>query len=76
MSIDKAKELLGKSKKHEDIAIVGIACKFANAENQQEFWNNLLEGREFKRGFQERRLNYIKNISSSLYLLSFWEVYL
>ncbi|MEQ6103289.1 SDR family NAD(P)-dependent oxidoreductase [Staphylococcus saccharolyticus] len=66
MSIDKAKELLGEiQKKHEDIAIVGIACKFANAENQQEFWNNLLEGREFKRGFQERRLNYIKNISSS-----------
>ncbi|MGE7726583.1 SDR family NAD(P)-dependent oxidoreductase [Bacillus cereus] len=31
---------------NEDIAIIGVAGKFPEAENMDEFWNNLLEGRD------------------------------
>jgi hypothetical protein len=34
----------------DDIAIVGIACRFPGAKDYEEFWDNLMEGRS---GIQE-----------------------
>jgi len=36
-----------RSFKHEPIAIIGMACRFpGNADQTEEFWNNLLEGKD------------------------------
>ncbi|KGE17188.1 type I polyketide synthase [Paenibacillus wynnii] len=34
------------SEEAEDIAIVGLSCRFPGAESPEEFWNNLLEGKQ------------------------------
>lgn len=43
-----------------DIAIVGLACRFPNADNQFTFWNNIVSGYDFIRDYPEKRKKDIK----------------
>lgn len=49
------------------IAIIGIACKFPGANNKEEYWNNLVEGKETIKHFTDEELRAKEfNISSLL----------
>jgi len=39
-----------------DIAIVGMACKFPKADNKEQYWNNLINGRESISFFSDEEL--------------------
>lgn len=59
---DEAKELfrdfqshLRKDTQEQDIAVIGIAGKFPEAENLSEFWENLLQGRRCLGAFSKNR---------------------
>ena len=43
--------------KHCEFAIVGIACRFPGADNLEEFWANLLAGKETVRFFSDAELS-------------------
>ncbi|MDD4111511.1 MAG: amino acid adenylation domain-containing protein [Herbinix sp.] len=51
------KELSGNTKREneEDIAIIGLDCKFPDADDASEYWDNLINGRESIRKFPESR---------------------
>ncbi|MFZ5988511.1 MAG: SDR family NAD(P)-dependent oxidoreductase [Bacillota bacterium] len=52
-------------KEKEDIAIVGIGCRFPQASNAEEFWNLLVGGDDAVTGIPEdRRLNSNESLSS------------
>ena len=40
----------------EPIAVIGMGCRFPEAENTDAFWRNLKEGRESLRTFTEEEL--------------------
>ena len=48
-------ELLKNNNSKEDIAIIGVACKFPCAEDKDEFWNNIKAGRDCIIDFPEVR---------------------
>ncbi len=62
-----AKEMLLEVEKNkkEEVAIVGIACRFSNSADQEEYWKNLLEEKECKIDFPKDRLEYIRTISTN-----------
>jgi acyl transferase domain-containing protein len=39
------------------IAVVGMACRYPGADNIDEFWNNILEGRETIKRFSDEELS-------------------
>ncbi len=41
---------------HQDIAVIGIACRFPDAENTDAFWENILAGKESIKVFSEEEL--------------------
>ncbi len=41
-----------------DIAVVGISCKFPEADNLNEFYENLKQGKDSIRDIPESRLKY------------------
>jgi len=43
------------NKRSDDVAIIGIACRFPDAENKDEYWQNLSQGRNSIRPFPEAR---------------------
>ncbi len=53
-----------------DIAIIGISCRFASAENIDEYWNILVNGRDCIRTFPENRKKvnevFLKTIGNAL----------
>ncbi|WP_144687046.1 type I polyketide synthase [Acetivibrio clariflavus] len=60
MSVSDAKSMLMDIQKYsdnvtEDIAIIGMACRFPMADNTKEFWNNLVNGVESIRAFPDIR---------------------
>ncbi len=50
---------------HEDIAIIGMACKFPDADNSEEYWSNLKSGvnsiKEPSRQRRDQSSQYFKN---------------
>lgn len=52
----------------EDIAIIGIACKFPNAENQFELWNNIKN--KNNNGTKNEPLNNIDTFDTELFNIS------
>lgn len=46
----------------EDIAIVGMACRFPEADNKEQFWHNLAQGKNSIRPFPEKRKNQLAAI--------------
>lgn len=62
ISIENAKEMLGEISSAEKdtvkpgpIAIIGMAGKFPGADNRDEFWSNLIEGKDCVTEFPEKR---------------------
>lgn len=60
LSVSDAKSMLMDIQKYsdnvtEDIAIIGMACRFPMADNTKEFWNNLVNGVESIRAFPDIR---------------------
>lgn len=45
-----------------DIAIIGMALKFPNAENQEEYWKLICEGKDCISDFSEHRKNQLRDI--------------
>ncbi len=45
-----------KNRNMEDIAIVGMVCRFPDANNKEQFWQNLLAGKESVRPLSEQEL--------------------
>ncbi|MCG7495641.1 amino acid adenylation domain-containing protein [Vibrio sp. Of7-15] len=43
------------SKERQDVAIVGIACRFPEADNKEQFWQNILNARNSIRPFPAKR---------------------
>ena len=39
-----------------DVAIIGISAKFSNAANKDEFWNNLVSGKDCIKPFPRNRI--------------------
>lgn len=54
-----------------DIAIVGMECRFAGAEDKWSFWNQLLEDKQFIREFPQNRRKdisaHIENLNQSAF---------
>jgi polyketide synthase PksN len=48
----------GSSREIQDIAVVGLSCRFPGAENIQQYWNMLSEGRCAIRNIPEERWGY------------------
>ncbi len=44
-----------------NIAIVGIACRFPQAKNKEEFWEKLCQGKELIDFFSENELTEVGN---------------
>ncbi len=57
IALNLLKELntINEEKKSMDIAIIGIACKYPNAKNKDEFWSNITNGVNSVRKFPEER---------------------
>ncbi len=47
---------------NQDIAIVGMACRFPEADNKEQFWNNLAQGKNSIRPFPEKRREQLTSI--------------
>lgn len=66
LSPEEAKQLLmemkSQSKAKEDIAVIGISCRLPNAENTEEYWNNLMNALDCKVPYQKEMVDYIKPI--------------
>lgn len=60
---DSAKQMLlevngtESQKKHKDMAIIGLACRLPGADNPEEFWNNMKNGKNCVGKFPQERLN-------------------
>ncbi len=35
------------SPNNDKIAVIGMACRFPGAKNLKEYWNNLIEGKDY-----------------------------
>ena len=46
--------------KTQDIAIIGIACRFPGAKNYQEYWQNLISGKDTVSEIPEERWDWQK----------------
>ena len=59
LSKQQAADFLNELKKENtsraDIAIIGLSCRFPEAENKREFWKNLAEGKSSIRSFPRNR---------------------
>jgi hypothetical protein len=53
MSSSKSSSIVGTTR--DDIAIVGMACKFPCADTPQAFWDNLVQGRSSVREIDDSR---------------------
>jgi acyl carrier protein len=42
--------------RHEDVAVIGMACRFPDAENLEEFWQNIMDGKESITFFEDDEL--------------------
>lgn len=61
-----------KSVSKKDVAIVGISCKIAEADNIDDYWNGLISSKDYIRKIPENRkfdmdnfMNYYKNFNSN-----------
>lgn len=59
-SFDDATEAVMKEEadgiRNEDVAVIGMACRFPDAYNIGEFWNNIMDGKECIRSFDDKEL--------------------
>ncbi|WP_191559491.1 condensation domain-containing protein [Metabacillus idriensis] len=51
-------------KNHKDIAIIGVACRFPQANNKDEYWTNLVNGYDAIREFPESRMKRVRQYLS------------
>lgn len=49
-----------------DIAVIGISCKFAQANNKEEYWHILENGKSCIRAFPENRKNQINSYAAAI----------
>lgn len=42
--------------RNEDVAVIGMACRFPDADNIEEFWQNIMDGKESIRIFDDKEL--------------------
>ncbi|WP_232035849.1 SDR family NAD(P)-dependent oxidoreductase [Methylomusa anaerophila] len=55
-----------RSSKPQDIAVIGLACRFPGANSLEEYWQLLAEGRSAIRSVPEERWGYLNNFSAGL----------
>lgn len=70
LDVDRAKEFIraiGEPARERDepVAVVGLACRFPGAANKDEFWRNLVEGRESIGEFPPSRLADLRRVEGS-----------
>lgn len=67
LPLEKAKKMLIelKDNKNDDIAIVGMACKFSKTKDIEAYWENLLGMEECRVEFPKERLEFIRSISTN-----------
>lgn len=53
--------------KNEDIAIIGMGAKFPDANNIDDYWNNLKEGKNLIGGIPETRKKDVLDMASKVY---------
>ena len=58
-------------KQHKDIAIIGLACRLPCADNAEEFWNNLKNGRNCLSNFPPERMKEWIDIYTNKVLYQF-----
>ena len=44
--------------KREDIAVIGMSCKFPGADNYEAFWNNLIQNKDSVSLIPTKRWDY------------------
>ena len=49
----------------QDIAIVGMACRFPEADNKEQFWHNLAQGKNSIRPFPTKRREILSSIEDN-----------
>ena len=54
-SIELIKELLSTKNQRKDIAVIGMALKFPQANSKEEFWDNIAKGKNCINKFPEKR---------------------
>lgn len=55
IAVQVLKELNGKEQQNTDIAIIGMSCRFPGANSKDDFWQNLINGRECIYEFPNKR---------------------
>ncbi|MDF2882505.1 MAG: beta-ketoacyl synthase family proteinphosphopantetheine-containing protein [Clostridiaceae bacterium] len=73
LSTIEAKELLKElnTEKEEDIAIIGMACRFPNAKDIHEYWNNIKNGVNCFLKFPDNRKKYVSPIHDNPHFAEF-----
>lgn len=73
LDLAQAKSFIGlieaNSVEMEDIAIIGMACRFPDAPDKEQFWENLIEGKESIGDFPEKRLEDFKRVEENISVL-------
>ncbi|WDF02035.1 non-ribosomal peptide synthetase [Shouchella hunanensis] len=62
-AIEYLKELNTPSVDNEPMAIIGISCKFPDAETPEEYWENIIHSKDSIKSFPDNRVNDIKRIN-------------
>ncbi|PSL55785.1 amino acid adenylation domain-containing protein [Saccharothrix carnea] len=66
LDVDRAKEFIraiGDAGRDDDrVAVVGMACRFPGASDKEQFWRNLVEGRESIGDFPPQRLEDLRRV--------------
>lgn len=66
LPIGQAKKMLVELEdKNDDIAIIGMACKFSKTKDIEGYWKNLTSMEECRTEFPRERLEFIRNISTN-----------
>ncbi len=53
-------------KNKNDIAVIGMSCRFSNAENYDEYWQNIMHKRNCIREFPEKRKEYVQQFYKAI----------
>ena len=54
------------NEKTNDIAIIGMSCRFSNADNYEEYWQNIMHEINCIREFPERRKDYVQQFYKAI----------